>query len=438
MSQLGEASASAVIEPEIIEDKTIERIKVRLSVFFDGTKNNRTNTDLINQLRQEAEDSGQQRKDTQLFKHAKNGSSYANDYTNVAKMERYIETSSDKTYQKKMAIYIEGPGTKDKQSDKLFGYAFGMGKTGISKKVQKGIENSIKKIMDNKDKKTIIEKLTLDVFGFSRGAAAARYFIHQSRLSDENIKIGLDNKGCLLERIDVNFAGLYDTVSSHGISYSNDTSELKLYSIVHAENVIQLAAADEHRERFSLTNIRSARNGREIFLPGVHSDIGGSYNDGEVEQQIIYDSFDIEEAKQDRQNLIDAGWFKPEEIELIETVDYDDIGSTVQLKINRTVKYNHYSRIPLHIMTKYARESEIDILSQLEDDESISDKLSSVFENIKKYIDKHEDSKAGDWHHNDPWLCELRGQYLHFSARCEMGLWPRMEKAERFRNQSDG
>lgn len=137
MSQIGEASANAKIELEVIPDDKVERIKIRLSVFFDGTKNNRTNTDLIKKLRIEAVRNGKKLEDNKLFKYAKSGTSYKNDYTNVAKMERYIESGSDTTYQKKLSIYIEGPGTNDKKSDRLVGYAFGMGRTGISEKVKK-------------------------------------------------------------------------------------------------------------------------------------------------------------------------------------------------------------------------------------------------------------------------------------------------------------
>ncbi len=441
MSQTGESSASATIESQIIEDKTVERIKVRLSVFFDGTKNNRTNTDLLNVLKREAEDNGKKLTDKALYKHAKTGSSYANDYTNIAKMERHIEVSEDKTYQKKIAIYIEGPGTADKERDKFIGYAFGMGQSGISKKVKKGIVKAIDKILANRDGDTdvIVEKLTIDVFGFSRGAAAARYFIHKSILSDETIKIGLEEKDCQLEHVDVNFAGLYDTVSSHGIYYSNDVSDLRLHAISQAETVVQLAAADEHRERFSLTTIHSARNNLEIFLPGVHSDIGGSYNNAEVENQIIYDSFDYEEAKQDQQNLIDAGWFKADEIELIvSNEDDDEIVSTVQLKINRTIEHNHYNRIPLHIMAGYARESGIDIMVEMEQKEKIPSKLKTVHNKIKAYIDEMGKSKMSDWHHNEPWLCELRHEYLHFSAKCETGLYPRIRDGKRFRMRYEG
>ena len=441
MTQMGESSASATIKEELIEDKTVERIKVRLSVFFDGTLNNRTNTDLLNILKKEAEDDGKKLSDKELYKFAKSGSSYGSDYTNVAKMERYIEITNDKEYQKKMAIYIEGPGTDDKKRDKFFGYAFGMGRSGISKKVKIGIVKAVDKILNNRDGDTavIIEKLTIDVFGFSRGAAAARYFIHKSLLSDETIKVGLEEQGCQLDRVDVNFAGLYDTVSSHGIYYANDVSDLMQHAISRAETVVQLAAADEHRERFSLTTIHSAHNGLEIFLPGVHSDIGGSYNNGEVENQIIYDSFDHEEAKKDKQNLIEAGWFKENEIELIKLDDgEDDFDSTVQLKINRTIEHNHYSRIPLHLMAGYARESGIDIMVEMEQKEKIPNQLKNVHENIKSYIVEVDNSKMSDWHHNEPWLCELRHDYLHFSAKCEMGLHPRIHDGERIRYRYDG
>ena len=437
MSEFGEGSLSLKIEPEKIEDKTVERIKVRLSVFFDGTLNNRTNTELLKKLREQAKQEGKKPEDKELYKFAKAGSSYQNDYTNVAKMERYIETSSDKIYQKKMAIYVEGPGTDDKEKDRAFGYAMGVGKTGISQKVRTGIEKGVNKILKNRGSKniTIIERLTLDVFGFSRGAAAARYFIHQARLSDLKISNQLEEKDCEVLAVDVNFAGLYDTVSSHGIVYSNDVSELKLHAVSHAETVVHLASADEHRERFSLTTINSAgKNGTEIFLPGVHSDIGGSYNNGEVETQLIYNDYDIEEATNDMNNLIDAGWFKPEQIELIYEEDYDDnMFSTAQLKVNRTIKYNHYSRIPLHIMAKYARESGIEIKPKLEKKEKIPAALASVYNKVMKYVSSVKKSKASDWHHNEPWLCELRNQYLHFSAKCELGLWPRFSNGKRVR-----
>jgi len=142
--------------------------------------------------------------------------------------------------------------------------------------------------------------LSLDVFGFSRGAAAARHFIHQAMLDKQIQNQLVDELKYKLQpkAVKVHFVGLYDTVSIHGvlktalgIGYSN-TISLNLDAITHAKQVVQLAAADEHREYFSLTDIHSARgNGREIFLPGVHSDIGGAYRDAGNEKQVIYEDY---------------------------------------------------------------------------------------------------------------------------------------------------
>ena len=50
---------------------------------------------------------------------------------------------------------------------------------------------------------------------------------------------------------------------------------------------MHLVAAEEHRKNVSLTDIASAGSkGRELFLPGVHSDIGGDYRDEASEAMV--------------------------------------------------------------------------------------------------------------------------------------------------------
>lgn len=95
----------------------------------------------------------------------------------------------------------------------------------------------------------------------------------------------------------------------------------------NAKFVFQICAADEFRENFSLTNINSAGlYGLEFTLPRVHSDIGGSYVDGEKEVSVLYCQkgsiindifFNIEEeCKKFKEILIDEGWYKDEELEI--------------------------------------------------------------------------------------------------------------------------
>ncbi|HJV33667.1 MAG TPA: hypothetical protein VJ604_01260, partial [Geomonas sp.] len=69
-----------------------------------------------------------------------------------------------------------------------------------------------------------IECLHLDCFGFSRGAAAARNFIHAAILRHEDtLKDRLQSSDHRVSAVKVKFAGLYDTVASHGFLSGNDT-----------------------------------------------------------------------------------------------------------------------------------------------------------------------------------------------------------------------
>ena len=104
--------------------------------------------------------------------------SLMNDYSNVARMWQCCNES--------YAIYIEGIGTLDRQEDIKAGFQFGSGDTGIRGKVRRGCEELAKKIkLYLPVKINGIIKVTLDVFGFSRGAAAARNFLYEVNVSNK-------------------------------------------------------------------------------------------------------------------------------------------------------------------------------------------------------------------------------------------------------------
>ena len=110
------------------------------------------------------------------------------------------------------------------------------------------------------------------MFGFSRGAPAARHFV--SLLNDSNplaARLGIPQA-----KVTIKFVGVFDTVSSVGYELGLDLKGVP-------QKVVHLVAANEYRKNFSLTDITSsveAGVGYELVLPGVHSNIGGSY--GEV------------------------------------------------------------------------------------------------------------------------------------------------------------
>lgn len=186
-----------------------EELEFTFGVFIDGTLNNKTNTELRRKYRNggvenltDEKMAESVKKDEAAYKELKKtgfpenpneyeqyligshrtnkdklgtDNSYSNDYTNVARMWKYC----DNDYR----IYVEGMGTDDSQKDSQDGFAFGAGLTGVRAKVRKACEMASNKISkelqkgNNADK--ILTKITFDVFGFSRGAASARNFIHE-------------------------------------------------------------------------------------------------------------------------------------------------------------------------------------------------------------------------------------------------------------------
>lgn len=465
--ELGEGSASAKI-PEEPATKS-ETVTIRFSVFFDGTLNNRTNIDqrlvsvsddkLTDEERKLAVELKEKMsvediaKAKGIYKKYEGQGSYENGYTNIAKMERHIDTASPPAgYQSALKSYIEGPGTRDLQSDKMFGFAIGMGISGVKNKVAKGVLDVVKKIAAKHiDKDTHIEKLTLDTFGFSRGAAAARSFIHEALFEAESVAERLKEKGYKVGQVEVCFAGLYDTVSSHGIKFSDDTAALNLDAVAHAKKTVHLVAADEHRENFSLTTISSAgANGCEIYLPGVHSDIGGSYRDDAMEHHDIFWSMShngAEEAERQCQALIEAGWYKAQELKI--KASWSQAASAkhgvreINVQATRGPINNHYSRIPLHIMARFVREEKIVLMEEFDNNNVIPPDLTTVKERLDAHVNRelgqpapsiHQASaKAAVWHRNDEWLKGLRYRYFHFSARLEISNGPRFINGKRQR-----
>jgi hypothetical protein len=313
-------------------------VNLRFTMFFDGTMNNKHNTKINRE------------------NGTNHGDSYTNDYSNVAKMYDYL-TSSTQEYNHHFAIYTEGIGTCDGKSDStVVGGGLGAGDYGITQKVSDARSRIIKVIKDHHF--LSIDKCAFDVIGFSRGAAAARYFVSQLGTLNNLLKF---QKLPEAKMILVNFVGLFDTVASHWFYHKNDPKDLCLDAVKGALSVVQLAAADEYRENFSLTNIKSAVDkgvGIEITLPGAHSDIGGGYcdNDDEIDLQVLdIDAFtginDAQAKKrfdEIRALYMNEGWYTNCDIAKKENW-------WNELKASRSGIKNAYSLIPLEIMIHHAQ-----------------------------------------------------------------------------------
>ncbi len=397
-------------EDELPKVDDQKRVTIRLSLFFDGTMNNRVNS-LI----------GKEDAPSGWFGLGSTGS-YENDFSNVARLEG--NAAGDPRYDFSSTLYIEGIGTENAETDSLIGGATGMGSTGVREKVYKGLQQAIKKIDQWKSQidDSIIAYLHIDTFGFSRGAAAARYCLQACLFEDDtNLKKRLTDKGYTVETVEAKFVGLFDTVASHGIKHTNDTADLSLRAVQHAKKTVHLAASEEHRVNFRLTDIQSAGNkGIEIFLPGVHSDIGGGYVDNDKEKDLIllelsriarlFSQTEVENRLQaERDRLIDTGWYTLKEITL----------GKRSLTVNRTNISNAYSFIPLEIMADFAKEDHLEIIPSLDILYSIPNELDPVRSVLMDYVDavkQGEPSSPGKWLENTDQLRALRHGYLHSSA----------------------
>lgn len=495
-------------------DKPIPLVNITLNLFFDGTLNNKTNVEA-----------------GVSYPASDGNDSFANDYSNVARGYDAIDPNAEM----QIATYVEGIGSVDLKSDNdwtgqpLLGGGLGDYGRGITAKVTKGCLKSAKAISNKKQQlgNKKIDILTINVFGFSRGAAAARHFLHISSSPAKSTAVGdkikiiapylyeesvegkktkekeyfmIDKKyldwiqkhgyfgaclaknGILPQRIVFKFAGLYDTVASYGVNHrekkviKGDTEQLGLTSVSKSYFTFQIAADDEYRDNFDLTNIDSCGvKGLEITLPGVHSDIGGGYKNGH-EQSVdqykyeianIFKSDSKPECEAFKKILIEEGWFKPDTL----------IGGKLQKELsiyevkNKMMGYNfkthyelrgkrilsnQYEKIPLNQMLYYSQLFDVKYLqSRIKRNHEIKDAfIQKVNNQLLQYIKICNQKRNGfveDFNNGKPTgnylptmkkinyksylsltdLKILRNQYFHWSVNLEtIAMVPRITKVE--------
>ncbi len=447
MTELCESVQPPAVEQEEKRDDDKKPVTIRCIMLFDGTMNNKTNIE--SRIAKNEFYEATRSKKYKLFgeRVGEGAESYENGFTNIASLDGYMDKEPAKGYDITVKIYTEGAGTMNNMGDKTVGYGIGMGEAGVKNKCEKGIVDAVNQIIagtfngkEIKPDKNYIKLLTIDVFGFSRGATTARYAIHRL-LKDENrpIKKRLQDHGYDTTKVEVCFAGLFDTVSSHGISFSNDVRKLELDAVKEAKKVLHLAAAEEYRKNFSLTNIKSAcGKGEEYFLPGVHSDVGGSYHDNTSENFYLY-SGSPAKVKADRAALIAEGWYSEDEILYEE--ELNEMGQPVyaRSKANRKGIRNAYCQIPLKIMANAARDQGLSIKSKLESDADSNIAKHSDLKLLDDNIKRYKCTSVATFPVNDPLLARIRHDHLHMSSKDSLGLHPRFnDKGKRWRQAYDG
>lgn len=285
--------------------KKKREITLTIGVFFDGTGNNAVNTqNMLKAYTAEHYNLDDPEAESILAKCARDNfgvsgsgaTSYTGYYTNIHWLSTLYKQDIpvDKgAFQ--AAVYIDGIGTDAGKPDSMLGQGFGISDTGVVAKTNKAVSmlaDSIQAALDavsNKqtDGTFIIRSLQFDIFGFSRGAAAARHFANRIQSEDPAIisairqaMTGTTFNGSPAGK--TRFIGIFDTVAAIGTPvnglnpHSADTGDVKLTLRPGvAEKVFHITAANECRFNFALNSVKPAWP--ELALPGVHSDIGGGY-----------------------------------------------------------------------------------------------------------------------------------------------------------------
>ncbi|WP_386078313.1 type VI secretion system PAAR protein [Vreelandella sp. F11] len=282
--QGGPASASNSSQSQATNEEEDSSRTLRLGVFFDGTGNHMQN-------------------DLRLTDR---------DITNVARLyDLYRDLGSGGTEQ---SIYIPGPGTVDGEAtadgfdapEDSWGLALGIGATGGHSRIEMALQQ-LRTIVED----TSASEVIIDVFGFSRGAALARHFVNLINSWPATIHVPQLNwwRRPVIEfrevtafpqgvNASVGFVGLFDTVGSFYFPGNEQNLDFNLHLGAHsAEQVVHLTAFHEIRTNFPLSKISGASGGLpgnfiEEALPGVHSDVGGGYENPEVDFQ-NYELFEV-------------------------------------------------------------------------------------------------------------------------------------------------
>lgn len=169
---------------------------------------------------------------------------------------------NEDTDQERGSLYLKGIGTRSKF--KIFNdaaKAFGLGGHRRIRQAMKRLERNI-----------AAGDTTIDIVGFSRGAALAISFANE---------IAEDMPG-----VKINFVGVFDIVGQFGAPGDDINAGHDLDFPDNVEHCYHAMAMDEERKLFPLTRLTGTgknEEGRltEVWFRGVHSDIGGG-NDNQT------------------------------------------------------------------------------------------------------------------------------------------------------------
>lgn len=237
--------------------------------------------------------------------------SYKNDITNVALLYKSYTKNQQVIYDNQhFAIYLDGIGTERGELDAPLTSSLGwtyVGKNkirGVIGRTDKAIEQIryFLKTWLQTNPDTIVDDIIFDVYGFSRGCAAARHFCNRVYKKDavlvETISdvLGKNWKNTSGDPAgSVRFLGIFDTVAAifalsegdfAGNVHDGQTGDIDLTLAANSVGKLtHLTAQDECRYNYSSNEVLP--NYSSLAIPGVHSDVGGGYAKTIIEESLI-------------------------------------------------------------------------------------------------------------------------------------------------------
>jgi len=235
-------------------DKQTGSATLRVGIFFDGTGNNQANA-----MDSDGGEAG----------------SYGNAPSNIALLHALYPSGrmGDQCFLK---LYVEGVGTVQGAPDSAYDGLTGRGCTGVQARVDTALLDVAEQVRHclASAPQVLPGYIAFDLFGFSRGAAAARHLANRLAKGGQSLPSELQG-----DRV-IEFVGLFDTVAAivaplqGNFDPANDDYDGLQLGLGQgiARQVVQLVAGDERRHNFPLI-----RSDNDIVVPGVHSNIGGGY-----------------------------------------------------------------------------------------------------------------------------------------------------------------
>ncbi len=481
----GAASGKLVLVVDnsyVLEVRAFNMLTVRIGMFFDGTGNNTYNAEQAKEQTSiwslRCEKPEQSEALAKWCGASPNAGSASNEITNIQKLyDVYDIPTQIENNTFIFRQYVEGIGTTNDglsssiTEDSKYGMATGTGDTGVDGKVKKGCISAVTSLKDQlPDGYDGIGCFQFDVFGFSRGAAAARHFVNVvtrgdngyfgKALREQKISLPAPFDWKNPQQCQFTFVGVFDTVAALVAPAAGDFSPANndnpgihlALPVKQTLRAVHITAADEFRDYFALNQLNPAAQFTEITVPRAHSDVGGGYysryylNDQNpqamnraLQEEIIVSAYSCSlfmypneksikctaawrKAETDKARLIREGWAADAAVQIDYKITQQNQKSTnayvlyVKVIMKRIVE-GDLSRVHLRLMYGLAKNAKVPLKKFVADNSftMVPDELKEVADEVLMKAEQGQVSSQ-----LMAMRTHLRPRYVHYSANLNL------------------